>query len=211
MAAAAAPDSLRPLCAPNAAPRCQDKAVFLQRYMALHSQQSKIRRRLSNSSSPPASPKSLATSSPTMSASDVSSTDSSPTLGGRQSFSQMSPPTFALPKPATTPTMRKSNSRSPSMSPIPEDGTLDVPEAYHAVSFSPDEDRLFGVNHDIKSTLTDLLNCEAVRNDSRMRMWVQTRLMDAELELKRQRRRRVSTPAIVLSPSDGGDERRVSV
>jgi hypothetical protein len=55
---------------------------------------------------------------------------------------------------------------------------------------------LYEVNHAIKSTLTDLLNCEAVKCDDKWRMWCQARLMDAELELKRQRRRRVSAEAI---------------
>lgn len=40
------------------------------------------------------------------------------------------------------------------------------------------------MNLQIKTTLTDLLNCESVRADSRYRMWVQERLMDAERELK---------------------------
>lgn len=47
-----------------------------------------------------------------------------------------------------------------------------------------DEMKLKDVNQQIKSTLTDLLNCESVRGDRRYRMWVQTRLMDAEKELK---------------------------
>jgi hypothetical protein len=47
-----------------------------------------------------------------------------------------------------------------------------------------DEQKLLTVNQQIKTTLTDLLNCEVVRNDSKYRMWIQTRLMDAERELK---------------------------
>jgi hypothetical protein len=47
-----------------------------------------------------------------------------------------------------------------------------------------DERRLKDVNQQIKSTLTELLNCESVRRDKRYRMWIQTRLMDAEKELK---------------------------
>jgi len=47
-----------------------------------------------------------------------------------------------------------------------------------------DEVKLKSVNQQIKSTLTELLNCESVRGDRRYRMWVQTRLMDAERELK---------------------------
>lgn len=93
----------------------------------------------------------------------------------------------------------------PSLTPIAEDVTVSHSEP----AMSVDEEALFDVNHDIKSTLTELLNCEAVRNDKRMRLWVQTRLMDAELELKRQRKRRVSTPTIVLSPAED-EERRDS-
>lgn len=52
-----------------------------------------------------------------------------------------------------------------------------------------DESKLKSVNQQIKSTLTDLLNCESVRGDRRYRMWVQTRLMDAEKELKGSRSR----------------------
>lgn len=59
-----------------------------------------------------------------------------------------------------------------------------------------DEHKLRNVNLQIKTTLTDLLNCEHVRSDSRYRTWVQERLMDAEMELRgsrcRSRERRVS-------------------
>jgi len=47
-----------------------------------------------------------------------------------------------------------------------------------------EEGKLKDVNLQIKSTLTDLLNCERVRRDERYRVWVQTRLMGAERELK---------------------------
>lgn len=50
-----------------------------------------------------------------------------------------------------------------------------------------DEHKLKDVNLQIKSTLTELLNCESVRTDRKYRMWVQTRLMDAEQELKSSR------------------------
>jgi len=51
-----------------------------------------------------------------------------------------------------------------------------------------DEHKLQDVNLQIKSTLTELLNCESVRGDGRYRMWVQTRLMDAERELTKARK-----------------------
>ncbi|KAA8565198.1 hypothetical protein EYC84_010935 [Monilinia fructicola] len=50
-----------------------------------------------------------------------------------------------------------------------------------------DEQKLKNVNQQIKTTLTDLLNCESVRADLRYRKWVQTRLMDTERELKENR------------------------
>ena len=46
------------------------------------------------------------------------------------------------------------------------------------------ENKLISVIEQIKCTLTDLLNSEGVKNDSRNRMWVQTRLMNAEKELR---------------------------
>jgi len=50
-----------------------------------------------------------------------------------------------------------------------------------------DEMRLKNVNQQIKGTLTELLNCESVRGDRKYRMWIQSRLMDAEKELKNNR------------------------
>lgn len=46
--------------------------------------------------------------------------------------------------------------------------------------------------YDLKSTLTELLNSGVIRRDEKMRVWCQTKLMEAELELKRQRRGKVS-------------------
>lgn len=97
------------------------------------------------------------------------------------------------------------------MSPIPEDSAVDLSGAdLKLPQTTADEARFFDISADIKSTLTDLLNCETVRKDSSMRMWVQSRLMDAELELKRQRKRKRGTPTIVVSPSEEV-ERNVSL
>lgn len=52
-----------------------------------------------------------------------------------------------------------------------------------------DEERLSEVTHQIKATLTELLNHESVKCDDKFRHWVQDRLIDAEMELKTQRRR----------------------
>ncbi|KAK0717400.1 hypothetical protein B0T26DRAFT_647943 [Lasiosphaeria miniovina] len=53
-----------------------------------------------------------------------------------------------------------------------------------------EEAKLCDVNEGIKRTLTELLNCEAVRGDRSFRTWVQCRLMDTERELRSGRRRR---------------------
>ncbi|CAM1509396.1 Fc.00g031350.m01.CDS01 [Cosmosporella sp. VM-42] len=55
---------------------------------------------------------------------------------------------------------------------------------------SAEEQRLFDVNESIKRALTELLNCNSVRGDRSFRMWVQTRLMETEKELRLGRRRR---------------------
>ena len=51
------------------------------------------------------------------------------------------------------------------------------------------------VNQQIKATLTELLNCEGVKQDRRYCVWVQRRLMDAEKELKEGRRHSVCVAA----------------
>lgn len=61
----------------------------------------------------------------------------------------------------------------------------------------------YDVNHNLKSSLTELLNSQAVREDEKIRVWAQTRLLEAERELRRQRRRR-AVPTIQVS-LDGED------
>ena len=70
------------------------------------------------------------------------------------------------------------------------------PAANSSAARGADEERLCDINHQIKATLTELLNHESVKNDDKFRHWVQDRLIDAEMELRRQRRqsrRRSST------------------
>lgn len=50
------------------------------------------------------------------------------------------------------------------------------------------ERKLHDVNQQIKTALTDLLNCESVRGDRLYRAWVQRRLMEAEREMRQGRR-----------------------
>lgn len=58
------------------------------------------------------------------------------------------------------------------------------------MAMSNDEHKLADISNKIKMTLTDLLDCDGVEGDSRMRNWVATRLMDVEHELNQPERRR---------------------
>ena len=66
---------------------------------------------------------------------------------------------------------------------IPEESTKDN---FAAV----DGPKSVDLSSQIKSTLTDLLNCAAVKGDTRMRNWVATQLMDAERQHKHHKRTR---------------------
>jgi hypothetical protein len=71
--------------------------------------------------------------------------------------------------------------------------TLDtIPDEETLYEISAEEQRLFDVNEGIKRALMELLSCDAVRRDTSFRMWVQTRLMETEKELRSGRRRRSS-------------------
>lgn len=62
----------------------------------------------------------------------------------------------------------------------------------HSIADPDDAHRLFEINKEIKATLTELLNTESVRSDDKYRQWIQARLMDAEQQIRKQRRRRSS-------------------
>ena len=71
--------------------------------------------------------------------------------------------------------------------------TLDtIPDEETMEEISAEERRLYHVDESIKRALTELLNCESVRGDRSMRLWVQSRLMETEKELRSGRRRRSS-------------------
>jgi hypothetical protein len=52
--------------------------------------------------------------------------------------------------------------------------------------------KLAELNRQIVATLTELLNTESVRSDEKSRAWIQERLMEAEHQNRRQRRRHSS-------------------
>ena len=69
-------------------------------------------------------------------------------------------------------------------------GLETLPDETAISEVAVEEAKLCDVNEGIKRTLTELLNCEAVREDRAFRTWVQGRLMDTERELRSGRRRR---------------------
>lgn len=150
------------------------QAQLVQSYMVLHSQQTSVRRRLSLSDASP-SP----TSTPERSPSRRSSLDSP---SRHPSFTRtMSSPSQSRPRSPRSPYQRR-----PSIPSIPEEPQNDVPCVH------PDEDKLFDINKRIRSTLTDLFNCDSVKHDDRMRAWVHSRLMDVQQTLDEQKRSRAS-------------------
>lgn len=89
-----------------------------------------------------------------------------------------------------------------SLSSSPEGEDLQAGSANN-LGIDQDSHVSYDVNHNLKSSLTALLNSEVVREDETIRVWAQTRLMEAERELRRQRRRK-AVPIIHIS-QEGGD------
>jgi hypothetical protein len=150
----------------------------LQKYMLLQEQHQELCSHLDQ-----IRPRQSSTTS-SSSLSTISSPSSSPT---RSSFCPS--PRQAL-QQAQQPRRHHRASRcgytpEPCLDTIPDEDTL--------FAISAEEQRLFDVNESIKRALTELLNCDTVRHDGKMRMWVQTRLMEAEKELRSGRRRKCST------------------
>lgn len=162
--------------------RDQERGLALQKYLLLHSQHDALQKHLaqittSMSPSPTTSPSgspdrmrygpssltSSASSSPAVTA-DCYRSSPAPAVRHHHRSSSMQ---------HQRPKLRKRRSSLPTVM----DETI-------IGEIAEDEMKLQSVNHQIKSTLTELLNCESVRADQRYRMWVQTRLMDAEMELK---------------------------
>jgi len=140
------------------------QAHLIQSYMVLHSQQTSVRRRLSASSS---------------SSSRSPSPEVSPTKGA-------SAPSSPRHSPSLTPVTACYHNRRPSRQLAQRRPS--VPCILERPDDEADEHKLDDLTRRIKSTLTDLLNCENVKHDSRMRLWVQARLMDAQHEMNDHKR-----------------------
>lgn len=76
--------------------------------------------------------------------------------------------------------------------PLPTAGTSVAPRTSVDDTHTEESHKLAELNHQIVATLTELLNTESVRSDDKSRAWIQERLMEAEHENRRQRRRRSS-------------------
>ncbi|KAI9678389.1 MAG: hypothetical protein M1822_008035 [Bathelium mastoideum] len=135
--------------------RNPERSASLQKYLALHFQQTRIRDAIQRRYFSP---------SPDSRNSSVSPLSSSPSTPPHSTFY-----THAIPT-------------------IPEE----VEDQDETDDSEEEDQKLYDINRQIKYTLTDLLNCDSTRTDPKFRAWVQSRLMDAEMELRRQRKRRVS-------------------
>ncbi|KAK3365489.1 hypothetical protein B0T24DRAFT_597280 [Lasiosphaeria ovina] len=172
---------------PRAAPQYNsnhNRDLALQKYLLLHEQHESLRQHLDELRplhSLDASVNSVSTaSSPTMAGSVASLSSSS-----SQAWPYQSRPALASPyRRASVPPRLPSGA----FDDCGDLGTMAHKTALTEVAV--EEAKLCDVNEGIKRTLTELLNCEAVRGDRSFRTWVQCRLMDTERELRSGRRRR---------------------
>ncbi|EON65468.1 hypothetical protein W97_04706 [Coniosporium apollinis CBS 100218] len=147
-------------------PHQQDRG--LEEYIELSTQQEALRRRISLR---------VSSTSPITAISETHTPESySP-------FSASPPPGLAstYPAPATL-----------TLAIPTEPGLAHRSSTMQTAADKAEEDRLYEVNHQIKTTLTELLNSPTVKADNKFRAWIQNRLMDAEVELRKQKRRRSS-------------------
>ncbi|KAK1830883.1 hypothetical protein QBC39DRAFT_372444 [Podospora conica] len=148
----------------------QNRDRALQKYLRLQEQHESLRQHLSELR-PLQTPFSAVTASPVISPARTSSTSSITSLGAPSPTSR-SQRHFSIPGSLPWGSLES----------VPDETTLD--------ELATEEAKLCHVNEGIKRTLTELLNCEAVRDDRAFRTWVQCRLMDTERELRSGRRRR---------------------
>jgi len=116
-------------------------------------------------------------------------------LGGRLQSSSAHPinrrsSAYSLDSPSSSPPSKRRSSIAYPASASSSQTTVSssIPRSESEI----DEEKLHEVNQQIKATLTSLLNCDTVKHDGAFRSWVQSRLMDAELELREEKRRRSS-------------------
>lgn len=167
-----------------------ERAFALQKYLLLHSQHDTLQRRLSQ----------MSTSAPASASASPSRSPDRLRQGSMSSFSSASSSSDYEISPFFPSTTNGRTDRSGSMPQLHSHYVRPMAAARRSslptvidesilVAIEEEENKLLNVNQQIKTTLTELLNCGSVRSDKRYRMWVQSRLMDAEQELKRSRSR----------------------
>ncbi|KAI0184819.1 hypothetical protein EV127DRAFT_223734 [Xylaria flabelliformis] len=144
----------------------------MQEYLSLHDQREELCQRLHE-----LCPSSSSSSTTTTLSSLASTTATSPSVSPTRSYLGRDGPSSSMLTP--------SSSRPDFLAPANRNESL-VGEV------AAGKQKLYDVNEGMKRALTELLNCEAVRQDRVMRTWVQTRLLETEKELRRGRRRRCS-------------------
>lgn len=163
-----------------------NRDLALQKYLLLQEQHESLQQHLGElrplmSSMPAVSsttPTSPATSPPLSPFTPFPTGQTSPFHTRRSSLSQ---------DPHRRPSLRGQGQAECGLLALGLEADLDVSTA---TGLAAEEAKLFDINEGIKRTLTELLNCDAVRSDRSFRSWVQRRLMDAEKELRSGRRRR---------------------
>ena len=105
-----------------------------------------------------------------------------------------------MPSPQAGPQLTRNSTRIPS---IPENEPLDLSTSPSPSSPSTDYSHEMSLPAIITAEtiphLTDLLNRPGVRHNEQKRAWVQAKLMDAQLEMKRQRRGRRQRGSLPMS------------
>ncbi|RAR14556.1 hypothetical protein DDE83_002130 [Stemphylium lycopersici] len=109
---------------------------------------------------------------------------------------------FSAPMAPSSPEFQSlsSSPTSPDSSPYPaashpvpiSSGTSATPRNSVDDMHTEESHKLAIINQQIVATLTELMNTECIRNDEKQRAWVQQRLMEAEHQIRRERRRHSS-------------------
>jgi hypothetical protein len=166
--------------------KSQELAFALQKYLLLHSQHDAIHKKIESLPRAATAPSSPTRKSSRSHRNSSSSMHLPPTsnIGGQYPSSAISPISeddFELSSYSSRPRLQTRRSSLP-----PRINPATAAEA------AEEEHKLEECNQQIKLTLTKLLNCDSVRRDAKYRTWVQSRLMDAEMELRSSKSRSCS-------------------
>ncbi|KAI0017422.1 hypothetical protein F4780DRAFT_782282 [Xylariomycetidae sp. FL0641] len=146
----------------------------MQKYLLLHNQHEELQQHLYELC-PSYTTSSTRRTSPSVSPTRSFGSSPSPRMSPARSRNHR--------RPSNSPTMGSRYGSSPTqLAPVLDESLVD--------EVSAGRQKLSDLNEGIKRALTEMLNCDSVRRDGAMRIWVQSRLMDTERELRSGRRRR---------------------